>query len=43
MKKLLLKILNVILDHRCGWGDKLAKPFDVWLFKTIVKLEEETK
>ena len=43
MKKLFLKILNIILDHRGGWGDKLAKPFDVWLFKTIVTLEEETK
>lgn len=38
MKKLFLKILNIIQDRRCGWGDKPAKKFDVWLYKAILKL-----
>lgn len=38
MKKLLRNILMTIQDHRCGWGDKPAKKFDVWLYKAILKL-----
>lgn len=38
MKKLIRNILMNISDHRCGWGDKPAKPFDVWLYKSIRKL-----
>lgn len=29
------KICCWLLDMRVGWGEHVAKPFDIWLYKHI--------